>query len=107
MNHAKKFHAYSCAAFVACICLFAQDAGFAAVQSDAPALAPRTTIGAKIRLDQRSKKRVWKLNRIEPGTTLGTNERPVPCECTTCNAQPCPGHLFPGGSTNQRCSGCD
>ncbi len=107
MNYAKKFHAFSCAVFVACFCSFAQDTGVAAVQPDAPALAPGTTIGAKIRLDQRSKKKVRKLKRIEPGTTLGTNEKPVPCDRTTCSSQPCPGHLFPGGSTIQHSHGCD
>jgi len=46
----KKFYIFSCAALVACLCFFAQDAGATARQSDATALAPGASAGAPIRL---------------------------------------------------------
>ena len=58
VNMVKKFYIVSCAALVACLCLFPQDAGATARQSDATALAPGASAGAPIRLAaQRVKKK--------------------------------------------------
>ncbi len=48
----KKFYIFSCAALVACLCLFPQDAGATARQSEATALAPGASAGTPIRLAQ-------------------------------------------------------
>ena len=48
----KKFYIFSCAAIAACLCLFPQDAGATARQSEATALAPGASAGAPIRLAQ-------------------------------------------------------
>lgn len=81
MIHAKKFHVYACAAFVACLCLIAPSDGEAAPHPDTGVHTPGTAIVAKIRLDQSSNKQVRKLTRIEPGTNLGSDKRSVPCNC--------------------------
>ena len=48
----KKFYIFSCAALVAILCLFPQDAGATARQSGTTALAPGAGAGATIRLAQ-------------------------------------------------------
>ncbi len=49
----KKFYIVSCAALVACLCLFSQDAGATAQQSEAAARTLSADAGATIRLAQR------------------------------------------------------
>ena len=48
----KKFYIVSCAALVACLCLFSQGAGATARQSEATAVAPGASAGAPIQLAQ-------------------------------------------------------
>ena len=89
----KKFYIFSCAALVACLCFFAQDAGATARQSDATALAPDVSAGAPIRLAQRdtvkkrkgakikakkakrkAKKKARKTKKPKAAKTLGTGQ---------------------------------
>ncbi len=98
----KKFYIVSCAALVACLCLFSQDAGATARQSEATALAPAASAGAPIRLAQgpdlkakkaprrakKLKKNVKKRKKLK--ATGGTKQDPGLDGYTGClNPPPC------------------
>ena len=69
VNMVKKFYIVSCAALVACLCLFPQDAGATARPSEATTLAPGASAGATIRHAARRGTKKRKSATTKPKTT--------------------------------------
>ncbi len=102
LNMVKKFYIVSCAALVACLCLFPQDAGATARLSEAAARAPGASAGATIRPTQlvawnkkKAKTRARRPRRPSGSPkSFRSGQGPVRCDCTNCSAPYC---LEPNG----------
>ena len=71
----KKFNIFSCAASVACLCLFCQDAGADGRQPEATALAPDAGAGATIRLAATTKPRRKAKSKAKKEKKKGTKKK--------------------------------